>query len=310
MGWAHVKEVRGGRRRDIRAALVCGTVVLVLVGAALAARSALPGRTPGSQVGAAAAAVEQTPPPQAETLWAGDMEEGSLSDWDVDQGGGEFNSGSGGAIASRDFAYDGRWSARLTVTAPPESGTRLFRWKESRDNRELYYQAWFYIPDGYQLTGDAATGRFLNLFQFKSTSQDRRQNDPFWFLNVEIGSDGEMRPELVWWHRAVEGPHQGESGYRTYAGDMALPVDRWFQVRARLRQSKDFDGVVQFWLDGRQIFDLRDVRTGYANCAYNVWCVDQGWSVNLYSDGLTPAPSVIYVDGARIEPVSSVDESR
>jgi hypothetical protein len=46
--------------------------------------------------------------------------------------------------------------------------------------------------------------------------------------------------------------------------------------------------------------DFRDVRTSYRNCTYNAWCADTGWSVNKYSDGLTPAPAVVYADDAVI----------
>lgn len=291
--------VRGRVRPSVAGRGVAIGLLLVVVGLLAAQPVPGPAAPPGPVVTS-----PQPPPPAAGTLWAADMEEESLRDWDLDDVGGEFNSGIADAAASRDVAYNGLWSAKLTIATPPESGTRLFRWGEPRSNRDLYYEAWFYIPRRYQLTGDPFTGRYWDIFQFKSTSEDGSRNDPIWFLSIDTDSRGAMTPALVWWHKTLEGPHQDESGFRRYANrEVTVPVGRWFQVTARLRQSKDFDGLVQFWLDGRQIFDLTDVRTGHVSCTYNAWCVDQAWSVNLYSDGLSPSPTVMYVDAARIKRV-------
>ncbi len=284
------------RRWHVRAALAATVAAVGLLAAAIGLLASRPTPAPASLPDS----------PRDETmLWTAGMEEGSLAEWDLGDDGGEFNSGIADADASQDVAHDGDWSAKLSMTAPPESGTRLFRWGEPRDHRDLYYEAWFYIPADYQLTGDADTGRYWNVFQFKSVSEDGSANDPFWFLTMSNRPDGEMVPELVWWHTELEGPRSDESGYQTFAADdeATFPVDRWFEIRARVRQSKDFDGIVQFWVDGEQIFDMRDVRTGYANCQYNDWCVEQHWSVNLYSDGLTPSPSVVYVDAVQIRRV-------
>jgi hypothetical protein len=243
-----------------------------------------------------------------EVLWHADMEDGSLAAWyapdsgeGANNGGGEYNSGVADAIASREQAHGGAWSAKLTISTPPESGTRLFRWRELRRIRDLVLDVWLFLPRRYTLTADPDTGRFWDLVQFKSTNEDRSRNDPIWFLGVRNRrSDGAMVPELGWWSRTLPGPRQGQQGSRRFTrSDVVIPVGRWFRVTARVRQSRAFDGIVQFWLDGRLLFDERGVRTGFRNCSYNAWCVDQGWSVNLYSDGLEPNP-VMYLDDARI----------
>jgi hypothetical protein len=239
-------------------------------------------------------------------LWTADMEEGSLADWFAperaergDHGGGEYNSGAANSTASTEQRHSGGWAVKTVVRRA--GGTRLFRWRELHANRDLRMSVWLYFPRNYRLTGDPNRGRFWNVFQFKSGSRGGRK-DPFWFLNIANAPDGGMVPQLVWWPRRTRGPHRGESGLRGFVNPrVRLPVRRWFRLDARLRQSKGFDGVVQFWLDGRLIFDMRNVRTGFSNCRYNTWCVDQGWSVNNYSDGLSPAPGVIYVDDASIQ---------
>lgn len=59
-------------------------------------------------------------------------------------------------------------------------------------------------------------------------------------------------------------------------------------------------GRVTFWLNGTQIFDQTNVKTGYADCTYNSWCVDQQWSVNNYGNNIVPSPYVMYIDDAVI----------
>jgi len=49
------------------------------------------------------------------------------------------------------------------------------------------------------------------------------------------------------------------------------------------------------------LFDIPNVRTSYANCAYNAWCTSNEWAINNYSDGVAETPTVIYADDARLE---------
>jgi hypothetical protein len=79
-----------------------------------------------------------------------------------------------------------------------------------------------------------------------------------------------------------------------------VPVGRWFKVEARLRQSKDFDGAIRVTLDGQLLADVGDVRTGWPNCTYSSWCVDQHWAATNYSDGLGSSPAPIFVDDVAI----------
>ena len=79
-------------------------------------------------------------------LWSADHEEGQLSDWYVNNGGGEFNSGNALSTASTDVAHRGRYSVKATISAPPISGVRLFRWAESLAHQKAYYSAWYLLP--------------------------------------------------------------------------------------------------------------------------------------------------------------------
>jgi hypothetical protein len=232
------------------------------------------------------------------------MEEDTLGDWYYPStgptgyfGGGEFNSGNGDAVATGEQAHSGSQAAKLTITAPPESGTRLFRWQEPRQNREAYYSAWFLIPQSYQVPS------WWSIFQFKSVNASDSRTDPFWYIVLLDNGAGGLKPVMDWWDSILgEGPHQGESGFRRYQplAPVSVPLRRWFKLECFLRQSNSFDGRVTCWLDGTRIFDFPNVRTGYQRCTYNAWCVDNHWSVNNYSDRVLPGTATLFVDDATI----------
>ena len=242
----------------------------------------------------------------ATVLWSADLETGDLSQWydpgasARSRGGGSFNSGIAETVPSQDFAHSGKWSLKATITTPyvPTSGARMFRWRESQDERYyasgLYYSAWFLFPKLYTLTANPHRGRFWNIFQFKSKTSSRI--DPVWFLDVaNRASTGAMYLTLHWWDGlAIEGPHTGESGGRRYQQDVKdIPVGHWTHIEAYLKQSADFAGEITVWQDEVLLFDQKNVRTKYPSG-------DNQWSVNNYSDGLIPTPATIYIDDASI----------
>lgn len=194
---------------------------------------------------------------------------------------------------------------RSTIFTPPESGVRAFRWAEARANRSLYYSVWMYIPTTYTMTADPNFGQYWNLFQFKSRSADGSRNDPLWALSAAKNPAGGMylRAGWGWGGTTVAGPRATDSvGGKWYEPTtrVPLPVGRWFHLEAHLHQSKDFDGQLSVWQDGLKIFSFTGVRTSYANCNFNSWCANNEWSVNNYSDGLSPNPATIYMDDAAI----------
>ena len=252
------------------------------------------------------------PPPPSNVVWTGDMEEGSLADWyypstgpSGDYGGGLYNSGRYEAVASQDRAHTGSTALRARIWTPssPTSGVRAFRWRESRLYRAAYYSAWFYVPTSYTLTGDPCCGRYWNLFQFKSRSTTGR-NDPVWALYVGNRPTGELYVYAGWgWGgTAIAGPYAtSDVSGKNYSQSVAnLPIGRWTRIEAFLRESKDFDGRLTVWQDGVQLFDFVNIRTSYDNPDYNSWHASNEWSVNLYSDGLSPDPATIYIDDAQI----------
>jgi polysaccharide lyase-like protein len=210
-------------------------------------------------------------------LWSAGMESGNLSEWTANQCGGEYNSGISNSEASTDFAHSGSWAANLTITTPsaPTSGTRLFRWCEPRTYPKLFYSAWFFFPRNY------AAPNFWNIVQWKSKTATR--NDPFFILNVGNRADGNMHLYLYNWQTRVSYKQEAAS----------LPAGRWIHIEAYHECAADNTGRVTVWQDGTLLYDVPNVRTRYSDG-------DCQWSVNNYSDGLSPNTATLYIDDAAI----------
>ncbi|MBI4787679.1 MAG: heparin lyase I family protein [Chloroflexi bacterium] len=214
------------------------------------------------------------PLPSANLLWSASMETGDLTQWN--NGGGEFNSGNADTVASRDVARGGSWSAKLVATTPPESGTRLFRWHESQTYSSLYYSVWYYFPRNY------SAPNYWNIFQWKSKISESIV-DPFYVLNVGNRGDGSMYLYLYDWQR------------RNSVGSASInvPVGQWMRIEAYYKCAPDSSGAVTIWQNGTQIINHSGRSTRYSNG-------DCQWSVNNYSDSLSPSPATIYSDDAGI----------
>src|ERR687889_616913 len=120
--------------------------IMVTVALAAVLLSVVAHRSPDGSVRAVALQSEAT------VLWSDGMEDGTLDGWGGASftGGGEFDSGAGASAASRDVAHTGSWSAKMALP-DGSGGTRLFRWREPRQYRDLVFSAWFYIPRDYTL---------------------------------------------------------------------------------------------------------------------------------------------------------------
>jgi hypothetical protein len=216
-------------------------------------------------------------------LWSTGFEGGGASRWyfpaiaaNGNEGGGEFDSGLADSTISAEHVHSGRWALKMTIRTPPESGTRMFRWRESHTYDDLYYSVWYYFPQRYSVRS------YWNIFQWKSR-MSARVNDPFFTLNVGNRKDGTMYLYLYDW--------QTRQGYRQSFRD--VPVGEWFNVTAHYSCTGNDTGHVAIWQDHVQLFDLYHVQTRYPRG-------DCGWSVNNYSDGVRPSPTVLYIDDAEI----------
>jgi hypothetical protein len=225
------------------------------------------------------------------------MEEGNLSGWTAG-GGGPYN-GTGDcwvecaeangqtSVASQERAMTGTWSLKMSV---PETGAvRVHRWAESALNPDLYYSAWYYIP------AERTVGQHWNIWQWISKVSEAQQS-PFWFIEAynPVQGSPKLGLRVVWFlNTGVDGPLPGQTGYKTWPLGYNVPIGQWFHIEGRYKCAGDFTGAVQVWLDGVEVFNQADVRTGYPGGS----CL---WSVDNYAAKLTPSPTSIYVDNATI----------
>ncbi len=211
-------------------------------------------------------------------LWSAGMETGDMSEWYVGSGGGEFNSGNSDSKATTEQARTGQYSAKLTARTPPTAGVRLFRWDEGTNADALYYSNWFYFPQAYKTPAG-----WWNIIQWKSDRSSESGSDPFFILNVD-GSDEEMTLYLFDWQKRITYPPKFYS---------PIPIGKWFQLEAYQTCTGGSSDQVKMWMDDVLLFDIQAVQTKYPGGT----C---GWSINNYSDHLSPSPTIIYVDDAAI----------
>ena len=200
-------------------------------------------------------------------------------------GGGEYNDGSALSSPSQDYAHTGKWSLKMANPTPSSSsGTSMVRWLESRTYPSLYYSAWYYFPQRYSVPN------YWNLFQWISTNSATGGTDPFFVLNLGNRANGSMYFYLYDWQRHIS--------YDQSVKD--IPVAQWIQVKAFYQCSGDWAGHVTFWQDGIELFDVPNVQTRYAGG-------DCQWSVDNYSDSVSPVPATFYIDDAAISTSTEVN---
>jgi hypothetical protein len=233
------------------------------------------------------------------------MELGSLQEWLLNSGGGEYNSGGGDSGASQAVAHTGSWSARQGIdTGGGSSGTRLFRWREYRTlvpAQPATTSVWVYIPSRPTIGG------YFNLFQFKSKTQNEQYIDVFFQLNLSNRADGSLYLRAAWGCGAENpdfprGPWVDSQGLCNFFPPLAtinVPIGQWFQVSSQIVPSAGYTGSIKFWQNGVLLYDFENVMTGYPN-TNSVNGVDTQWAVNAYANGLSPSSYVQYVDDATV----------
>jgi len=246
-----------------------------------------------SPVGAEVAESSQYLPASLSTLWTADFETGDTSQWYFanrgdtgDARGGEFNSGIAWSNITAERVRTGKYSLKMNIFTPPESGVRLFRWHEPRNVRSLTYGVWYNFPRRYTVE------RYWNVLQWKSKRNDN-DIDPFFILNVGNRADGTMFFYVYDWQRR-----------RSYHQSVRNIVeDTWTNVQARYDCSGDSRGRLTLWQDGVLLFDIASVQTRYSDG-------DCQWGIGSYSDGIAPLPAYFYVDDVSIGDTADVQSPR
>ncbi len=92
---------------------------------------------------------------------------------------------------------------------------------------------------------------------------------------------------------------KGKYGYSheiAYAND-PLPIGQWFQIESYYRWSKSADGELTTWLNGKQLWSVKNLITQENVTDYKL---PRQWSCNLYGDGTSPKSVSLYLDDLAI----------
>src|SRR5206468_8639093 len=125
---------------------------------------------------------------------------------------------------------------------------------------------------------------YWNVLQWKSNNGV--QNNPFFTLGV--GNLAPSEPMYFYLYNP-----QTSTPYPQSPPGWSIPIGQWTHVEAHYVCSGSADGRVTIWQDGVQILDVAGVQTKYPDG-------DCQWSVDNYSDGLSPSRATIYVDDVAI----------
>jgi len=216
-------------------------------------------------------------------LWSADHESGDTRNWWAPEPahkeghncGGEYNSGGGVSDVVRLIAHTGRYSAVLHLpNARNQQGVRLFRWCEPVDNRALYYSAWYFFPQQYEVRD------WWAIMQWKSPGS----------INGKFGLNVRNRPSGTMFVGLGRGQDSGGGFWSQSIVD--LPVGQWVHLEVYYEKAVDTSGRVTVWQDGVRIINLPDVRTANSD--------QLSWSVINYGQGIVPSEVTIYVDDAAI----------
>ena len=210
-----------------------------------------------------------------EIVWSADHETGDLTQWKEGQGDAIFNNGTGTVTITESNVHSGNYGMLLRIDDARDEaqGARIFRYAENLE--EGYYSAWFFFPEVYE------PDEWWNIFQFKSKVGE--ESLPTWIVNVGVEDDGEMYFYLF--------DHIEDKSYAQVEA-RPIPTFEWVHLEMFVRRSDEGDGRITLWQNGVTLFDVDEVATS----------LDENiqWSVNNYTDNITPNDVLIYVDDAVI----------
>ena len=246
--------------------------------------------------GASAASNSVTPSAGTSTLlWSANHESGNFSEWSADGGGMaqgflNYNPDTSGTVkveVSSAQAQSGARSARLEMPQGTGNQAQLIRWRESQTNADLYYSVWLYFPTNIDTRG----GGWFNLLQIH-THGGGGWTIPIG-IEVRTQSNGVNAFFLHSPYSTTSAWNTGGMPYWEYSSTVPIPIGRWFNVELRFKRDTAA-GVVQFWQEGVQIFNVQNVQTTHPGSTYHEFYV------NIYGSGISPSPTVIYVDNVAI----------
>ncbi|HEX4405690.1 MAG TPA: heparin lyase I family protein [Polyangia bacterium] len=212
--------------------------------------------------------------PDPDFLWWSDHETGGLDDWlrGGTSAGTTYATGGGAISVQPGLARSGRYA--LVSTAGAAGAMSAGQVTRHGLVDDAYYGAWFYLP------ATATPATYWVFFSFHADDG----NVALWDVKLgPEGASGTLELQLL----------SHVTGDVTPLEHVTVPLGRWFQVQVFLHPAADASGALRVWLDGASVFDVAGPTTNAAASAL-------AWTVGTITDGLTPAPTTLYVDDAFI----------
>ncbi len=227
--------------------------------------------------------------------WMASFETGDLSEYEDNFG--EFirQSQFGSYEITSEIARRGEYSAALSIdTSRLSDGNAAAAYLAYYDNPSSgYYSAWLYIPE------EVTPLSWWNFWQWKSTyNGDSDDSVPMWILDLTTISTNPDELLLTLAYRPDS--NALKIGYKNAAA--VIQKGEWVHISTYYVKSTTNEGVVGVWLNGEEVFYLENVTTALSdNTLY--------WSINNYTDSISPSPCTIYFDDVvisqkRIEPTT------
>jgi hypothetical protein len=235
-------------------------------------------------------------PPLPLLVWSAGMETGGLGEWSEKVNTGNADTAVVSAASVGIPPKGGSYVMQQSVIGPSgvaeASGTRMSRYPEidvlAKTGTTFYYSWWDFFPT---TTSYDASG-WYNHWQIVSKDASNALA-PIWVLGFS-GSGNTMG--LTWSPNRLapaDGPHDGETGKRTYTSSIAVPPNQWVYFEVMITPRGDFTGAIKIWMNGQVLFDLSNIKTQFPYVSQGIltWITN-----NAYGTGLTPMPYVHYVD--------------
>ena len=239
------------------------------------------------------------PAPTAHILWSTGMETGDLNSWSEKVNTGNADSAAVTAFVAGIPPKTGSWVLRQTwygsSGVTEASGTRMSRYDEvnalAKAGTTFYYSWWDFFPTAMSF----GSSGWHNHWQIMSNDPSMK-NAPIWILGFN-GSGNTM--SLTWSPNSLapaNGPHNGETGTRTYNSPIVVPVKQWVFFEVMVTPRGDFTGALKIWMNGQVLFDLSSIKTQFPFVSQNLFTYIAN---NNYGAAL-PTPYVHYVDDVTV----------
>ena len=172
-------------------------------------------------------------------------------------------------------AHTGEYAVKFTIDTSSDSSQAAYLFYWDTLPNAAYYSAWYYVPSNIE------TEVWWNIMQWKSTyNGDSDYSRPVFVLDGAIF--GQTAISLC--HL----PDKNVDKVCWKQTQVAIPRDQWFQIEVYYERSKT-NGHVIVWQDGVKLFDITGYPTVLSDGTLH-------YSVNHYTDGMSPDVSSIYID--------------